>query len=114
VADYWAFFHQCWILLGISNDFKLKYPNKYLANIPFDGEPPEMSSLEYTWVLTKQSALFNTWKEMLRLTEESGVGLRLISDYSAVTPISKYTPAIALATPIHTAVTATGRSKRTR
>jgi hypothetical protein len=96
LADYWAFFHQCWILLNISNNFKLKFPNQYLQDIPYAGTIPEPQSLEYTWVLTKQSALFNTWKEMLRLNEQSGVGLRLISDYSAIKTPNKYTSAIAL------------------
>ncbi len=96
LADYWAFFHQCWILLNISNNFKLKFPNQYLQDIPYTETVPEPQSLEYTWVLTKQSALFNTWKEMLRLNEQSGVGLRLISDYSATKTPTKYTSAIAL------------------
>jgi hypothetical protein len=96
LADYWAFFHQCWVLLNISNNFKLKFPSQYLQNAPFSGTVPEAQSLEYTWVLTKQSALFNTWKEMLRINEQSGVSLRLISDYTAVIPASKYTAAIAL------------------
>jgi hypothetical protein len=96
LADYWAFFHQCWILLNISNNYKLKFPNQYLQDVPFNGDAvPEPKELEYTWVLTKQSALFNTWKEMLRLSEQSGVGLRLISDYTAVMTASKYTGAIA-------------------
>jgi GTPase SAR1 family protein len=112
-ADYWAFFHQCWILLGISNNFKLKYPNQYLETVPFmGGQPPAMDTLEYTWVLTKQSALFNTWKEMLRLTEETGVNLRLISDYSAVMPISKYTGAIALSEPLHVTPAVVKTTKR--
>ena len=108
IADYWAFFHQCWILLNISNNFKLKFPNEFLQDIPYDGEIPEPQSLEYTWVLTKQSALFNTWKEMLRLNEHSGVGLRLISDYAAMMPAGKYTAAIALI-PTNAAVTTSTR-----
>jgi len=111
-ADYWAFFHQCWVLLGISNNFKLKYPNQYLHAIPYNSQPPPMESLEYTWVLTKQSALFNTWKEMLRLTEESGVNLRLISDYSAVSPVSKYTGAISLSAPPVALAAPTSRSTK--
>ncbi len=111
-ADYWAFFHQCWVLLGISNNFKLKYPNQYLNRIPYGSQPPLMESLEYTWVLTKQSALFNTWKEMLRLTEESGVNLRLISDYSAVMPASKYTGAISLSAPPVAAVAARANKRK--
>ena len=110
LADYWAFFHQCWVLLGISNNFKLKFPNTYLANHPYTGTVPDIGSLEYTWVLTKQSALFNTWKEMLRLSENSGVSLRLISDFVAVTPATKYTGAITLS-PVTGAAEAAGRKK---
>jgi hypothetical protein len=110
IADYWAFFHQCWILLNISNNFKLKFPNEYLQRVPFTGEIPQPQSLEYTWVLTKQSALFNTWKEMLRLNEQSGVGLRLISDYAAMMPAGKYTAAIALIPT--TGVTTTARTTK--
>jgi hypothetical protein len=98
LADYWAFFHQCWILLGISNYMKLKYPNQYLQNIPYIKKKlPDVNSLDYTWVLTKQSALFNTWKEMLRLSENTSCNLRLISDYCAVAPQTKYSQAISLA-----------------
>ena len=97
LADYWAFFHQCWILLGISNYMKLKYPNQFLQQIPYIKKKlPDVNSLDYTWVLTKQSALFNTWKEMLRLTENVGCSLRLISDYCDVAPQTKYSLAISL------------------
>ena len=112
IADYWAFFHQCWILLNISNNFKLKFPNEFLQDIPFKKDIPEPQSLEYTWVLTKQSALFNTWKEMLRLNEQSGVGLRLISDYAAVMPVGKYTAAIALTPTNGPVATSTRVTKR--
>ncbi len=113
LADYWAFFHQCWILLNISNNFKLKFPNQYLQTVQFDESAvPEPRDLEYTWVLTKQSALFNTWKEMLRLSEQSNVGLRLISDYTAVMTSSKYTGAIALVETVSTAPATVARAKK--
>ncbi len=112
LADYWAFFHQCWILLNISNNYKLKFPNEYLQQVPFNGDVPGLQDLEYTWVLTKQSALFNTWKEMLRLNEQSGVGLRLISDYAAVMPPGKYTHAIALVPTNNAAASASRPAKR--
>ena len=96
LADYWAFFHQCWVLLGISEHMKLKYPNQFLQRVPFKGTPPALGSLEYTWVLTKQSALFNTWKEMLRISEANGVGLRLVPDLASVLPANKYTGAVSL------------------
>jgi hypothetical protein len=96
LSDYWAFFHQCWVLLQISNNMKLKYPNQYLQTVPFEGEPPAVMDLEYTWVLTKQSALFNTWKEMLRLVEMSGTSVRLLSDYVITVPPNRYSAAIKL------------------
>ena len=96
LADYWAFFHQCWVLLGISEHMKLKYPNQFLQRLPFKGTPPVLSSLEYTWVLTKQSALFNTWKEMLRISEANSVGLRLVPDVASVLAANKYTGAVSL------------------
>ena len=76
---------------------KLKYPNQFLQQIPYIKKKlPDVNSLDYTWVLTKQSALFNTWKEMLRLTENVGCSLRLISDYCDVAPQTKYSLAISL------------------
>jgi hypothetical protein len=96
LSDYWAFFHQCWVLLQISNNMKLKYPNQYLQGYEFTGNAPGVMDLEYTWVLTKQSALFNTWKEMLRLVEGSGTSVRLLSDYILTIPPNRYSPAIRL------------------
>jgi hypothetical protein len=97
LSDYWAFFHQCWILLQISNNMKLKYPNQYLQQFPFKEEnAPNIMDLEYTWVLTKQSALFNTWKEMLRLVEGAGTSVRLLSDYILTVPTNRYSAAIRL------------------
>jgi hypothetical protein len=96
LSDYWAFFHQCWILLQISNNMKLKYPNQFLQEHPFRGDAPNIMDLEYTWVLTKQSALFNTWKEMLRLVENSGTSVRLLSDYILTVPSNRYSGAIRL------------------
>jgi hypothetical protein len=96
LSDYWAFFHQCWILLQISNNMKLKYPNELIQQYPFNGKVPNIMDLEYTWVLTKQSALFNTWKEMLRLVEQSGTSVRLLSDYVLTIPPNRYAPAIKL------------------
>jgi hypothetical protein len=96
LSDYWAFFHQCWVLLQISNNMKLKYPNQYLQGYEFTGDAPGVMELEYTWVLTKQSALFNTWKEMLRLVEGSGTSVRLLSDYILTMPQNRYSGAISL------------------
>ena len=59
-ADYWAFFYQTWRLLALSQDVKLNTINLFLSQeAPFRGEEPALSSIRYTPVLTKQSALFN-------------------------------------------------------
>ncbi len=79
-ADFWAFFHQCWPLLGISTEVKLKIANLYLQELPKANKIIPVEQLEYTWVLTRQSALFNAWKEMCRLNDETGVDLRHIPD----------------------------------
>lgn len=66
-CDFWAFFHQCWPLLNISQEFKCKILNLYLQSIernPPSTKIPTPEQLEYTFVLTKQSSLFNAWKEI--------------------------------------------------
>lgn len=65
-CDFWAFFHQCWPLLNISLEFKCKLLNLNLNQIPrpVGKKQPTVEQLEYTWVLTKQSSLFNAWKEI--------------------------------------------------
>ena len=75
-ADFWAFFHQCWNLLPLSYRLKLKFPNIHLQNFEKPSVIPESSQLEYTHVLTKQSALFNAWKEMNRITDENKIPFR--------------------------------------
>jgi len=79
-ADFWAFFHQCWPLLGISTEIKLKIANLYIQELAPANKVVPVEQLEYTWVLTKQSALFNAWKEMCKLNDEMQVNLRHIPD----------------------------------
>jgi hypothetical protein len=83
-ADFWAFFHQCWNLLPLSYNLKLKYPNKYLTYFTQpEGTPvPQPQELQYTQVLTKQSALFNSWKEMNRVSNEMQVPFRCVSQWA--------------------------------
>jgi len=81
-ADFWAFFHQCWNLLPLSYRLKLKYPNLYLQNYPKPSVIPEASGLQYTMVLTKQSALFNAWKEMNRVANEQHVPFRCVTQWA--------------------------------
>jgi len=81
-ADFWAFFHQCWNLLPLSYHLKLKYPNLYLQEFKRIENPPEPHDLQYTFVLTKQSALFNAWKEMNRVSNEFEIPFRCVTQWA--------------------------------
>jgi len=81
-ADFWAFFHQCWNLLPLSYRLKLKYPNLYLQNYVKPKHIPEPAELQYTQVLTKQSALFNAWKEMNRVANEHDIPFRCVTQWA--------------------------------
>jgi hypothetical protein len=81
-ADFWAFFHQCWNLLPLSYHLKLKYPNLYLQQYEKPTKIPEPTELQYTLVLTKQSALFNAWKEMNRVSNENQIPFRCVTQWA--------------------------------
>ena len=81
-ADFWAFFHQCWNLLPLSYHLKLKYPNAILQKYPKPTPIPKLTDLVYTQVLTKQSALFNSWKEMNRMSNEHNIPFRCVSQWA--------------------------------
>jgi hypothetical protein len=81
-ADFWAFFHQCWNLLPLSYRLKLKYPNLYLQEYEQPNVIPEPAQLQYTMVLTKQSALFNAWKEMNRVAAEYDIPFRCVTQWA--------------------------------
>lgn len=81
-ADFWAFFHQCWNLLPLSYRLKLKYPNLHLQAYPKPSVIPEPTALQYTMVLTKQSALFNAWKEMNRVAAEHHIPFRCVTQWA--------------------------------
>lgn len=81
-ADFWAFFHQCWNLLPLSYRLKLKYPNLYLQQYKKPSHIPEPTELQYTMVLTKQSALFNAWKEMNRVSNEHSIPFRCVTQWA--------------------------------
>jgi hypothetical protein len=81
-ADFWAFFHQCWNLLPLSYHLKLKYPNLFLQHFEKPSKIPECSELQYTLVLTKQSALFNAWKEMNRVSNEYNIPFRCVTQWA--------------------------------
>jgi hypothetical protein len=81
-ADFWAFFHQCWNLLPLSYHMKLKYPNIILQDYKKPNKIPAVNELQYTQVLTKQSALFNSWKEMNRVANETGMPFRCVTQWA--------------------------------
>lgn len=82
-ADFWAFFHQCWNLLPLSYRLKLKYPNLALQSYDKPSVIPMAGDLQYTMVLTKQSALFNAWKEMNRVSNEYHVPFRCVPQWAS-------------------------------
>ena len=76
-ADYWAFFYQTWRLLGLSQDVKLNTINLFLSNeAPWTKDEPALSSIRYTPVLTKQSALFNAWKLLCEIADNQGISIK--------------------------------------
>ena len=81
-ADFWAFFHQCWNLLPLSYHLKLKYPNLYLQKYEKPTKTTDPLDLQYTFVLTKQSALFNAWKEMNRVSNEYDIPFRCVTQWA--------------------------------
>jgi hypothetical protein len=81
-ADFWAFFHQCWNLLPLSYHLKLKYPNQILQGYEKPDPIPNLQDLVYTQVLTKQSALFNSWKEMNRVSNDMNIPFRCVSQWA--------------------------------
>ena len=70
-ADYWAFFYQNWNLLRPSFQLKLKITNAFLNDHPVQEVPP-VSNLQFTQVLTRQSSMYNTWKQMIQFSDEHG------------------------------------------
>lgn len=80
-ADFWAFFHQCWNLLPLSQDLKLKIPSLQLlqsCKLSEHAHVPKPDSLRYTPVLTKQSAIFNSWKFMCELADRDSIPVHTI------------------------------------
>jgi hypothetical protein len=73
-ADYWAFFYQNWNLLRPSFQLKLKITNAFLSEYPAT-EVPNASQLQFTQVLTRQSSMYNTWKQMIQFSDEHGCSI---------------------------------------
>ena len=68
-ADYWAFFYQNWNLLRPSFQLKLKITNAFLSEYPVT-QVVTPSQLQFTQVLTRQSSMYNTWKQMVQFSDE--------------------------------------------
>ena len=80
-ADFWAFFHQCWNLLPLSQDLKLKIPSLWLAyecKLNANTKIPKPDTLRYTPVLTKQSAIFNSWKFMCEIADRDKIPVHMV------------------------------------
>jgi len=73
-ADYWAFFYQNWNLLRPSFQLKLKIANAFLSEYPVTNIPSP-SQLQFTQVLTRQSSMYNTWKQMIQFSDEHGCAI---------------------------------------
>jgi hypothetical protein len=73
-ADYWAFFYQNWNLLRPSFQLKLKITNAFLSEYPVSSIP-QASQLQFTQVLTRQSSMYNTWKQMIAFSDEHGCSI---------------------------------------
>ena len=68
-ADYWAFFYQNWNLLRPSFQMKLKITNAFLSEYP-STQTVSPAQLQFTQVLTRQSSMYNTWKQMVQFSDE--------------------------------------------
>lgn len=78
-ADFWAFFYQCWQILPLTQQLKLKVTNQIFSQkgAPTK-EPPTPESLVFTRVLSRQSALFNAWREICRIHDTTNVPIRCV------------------------------------
>lgn len=73
-ADYWAFFYQNWNLLRPSFQLKLKITNAFLSEYPIK-DIPSPAQLQFTQVLTRQSSMYNTWKQIVQFSDEHGCSI---------------------------------------
>jgi len=89
-ADFWAFFYQCWQILPLTQQLKLKVTNHIFYERGPPVHPPcEAKDLVFTRVLSRQSALFNAWKEMCRIHDSYNVPIRCISMVAGKFPEAK-------------------------
>ena len=89
-ADFWAFFYQCWQILPLTQQLKLKCTNQLLCEkIDVCTSPPNPENLVFTRVLSRQSALFNAWREMCRLHDTQGIPIRCVAMVAGEFPDAK-------------------------
>ena len=84
-GDFWAFFYQCWNILPLSLQLKLKNISLRLTEeLPIKNPKSIISvdDMRYTPVLTKQSAMFNAWKLLCEISNEYNVPIRLTPMYA--------------------------------
>ena len=84
-GDFWAFFYQCWNILPLSLQIKLKNISLRLSEeLPLNPNKkiPNIDELRYTPVLTKQSAMFNAWKLLCEVSTDYKVPIRLTPMYA--------------------------------
>jgi hypothetical protein len=78
-ADFWAFFYQCWQILPLTQQLKLKITNQIFDSKGAPIKPaPNVEDLTFTRVLSRQSALFNAWREMCRIHDLTDVPIRCV------------------------------------
>jgi hypothetical protein len=88
-GDFWAFFYQCWNILPLSLQLKLKHISMRLTTEAANPEKRlDISEMRYTPVLTKQSAMFNAWKLLCELSDTYKVPVRMSPMY-AFTDLTK-------------------------
>jgi len=89
-ADFWAFFYQCWQILPLTQQLKLKVTNQiFFDHGPPTKEPCEAKDLVFTRVLSRQSALFNAWKEMCRIHDVYDIPIRCVATVAGQFPEAK-------------------------
>lgn len=84
-GDFWAFFYQCWSILPLSLQLKLKNISIRLANeLPIQKGAKVLSheDMRYTPVLTKQSAMFNAWKLLCEISNTHKIPIRLTPTFA--------------------------------
>jgi hypothetical protein len=82
-GDFWAFFYQCWSILPLSLQLKLKHISMRLTTeAPNPKNRLEVEDMRYTPVLTKQSAMFNAWKLLCEISETYKVPVRMSPMYA--------------------------------